>query len=378
MPIKFDSIRPYDDSDLPSVLPKLFNNKEFVDALVTFKFSAWPGVCRPFLNLVTRRYIRNKIANVHTLVGFQRLVEPYMTRMVNKTTDSFSVTGLDSLDSSVPYLFVSNHRDIALDPAFINWALHLSGQETVRIAVGDNLLKNEWVADLIRLNKCFIVKRSETDRRKKFAAAKLLSEYIEFTLKNDRQHIWIAQREGRAKDGNDITNPAIISMLALNKPKTTDFSAYIQSLRIVPVSISYEFDPCDISKAKELHQFELEGCYDKPDNEDMRSIVNGITGQKGNVHLHFGAVVSDEFENARQVADYIDDAILSGYRSFTTGVTAAKMLNLKNGKFELSTETEVSLQAAQRYLQTRLEKLSEPEQIKLLTMYANAFLKQST
>ena len=198
MPNRFDSIRPFDDSDLSVVLPKLFNNKEFIDSIVAFKFSAWPRFMRPTLGFFTRHYIIKQITKVKTHRDFQRLVEPYMERMINTTTESFTVSGLDKLDLSQACLFISNHRDIALDPAFVNWALHINGLDTVRIAVGDNLLKKEWVADLIRLNKCFIVKRSATDRREKLSAAKLLSEYIEVSLNAEQQHIWIAQREGRA------------------------------------------------------------------------------------------------------------------------------------------------------------------------------------
>lgn len=372
---KFDSIRPFDDADLPSILPKLFNNQEFIMSLVAFKFSGWPRFMRPALRVVTRRYIIKQIANIKTLRGFQRLVEPYMEHMINKTTDSFTITGIDQLDLSQACLFISNHRDIALDPAFVNWALHINGQDTVQIAVGDNLLKKEWVADLIRLNKCFIVKRSASDRREKLAAAKLLSEYIEFTLNTQQQHIWLAQREGRAKDGNDLTNPAILSMLALNKPKTATFTDYIKSLRIVPVSISYEFDPCDISKAKELQQVELEGSYDKPDNEDVKSIVNGITGQKGRVHLHFGQVLNTEFANAKEVAAHLDTAILQGYQPFASGSVAAAMLNGDNKTAE-SAETDNQNQLASNYLQSRLINLTKAEQDKLLNMYACAFLKK--
>ena len=378
MPTKFDSIRPFDDADLTVVLPKLFNNKEFINSIVAFKFSAWPRFMRPALGFITRHYIIKQINKITCLRGFQRLVEPYMEQMISTTTESFTVSGLDKLDLSKACLFMSNHRDIALDPAFVNWALHINGQDTVRIAVGDNLLKKEWVADLIRLNKCFIVKRSATDRREKLAAAKLLSEYIEFTLNTEQQHIWIAQREGRAKDGNDTTNPAILSMLALNRSKGAEFSEYMQTLRIVPVSISYEFDPCDISKAKELQKLEQEGCYDKPDNEDIRSIVNGITGKKGRVHIHFGEVLAAEFNNAKEVAGHIDQQILQGYKSFSTGPIAAKMLDSDNHTFDVDdAESEQYRQVASEYLQSRLVGLSTAEQNKLLNMYACAQFRRT-
>jgi hypothetical protein len=326
----------------------------------------------PLLKIATRRYILQKKRGIANLRDFQRLVEPYIERMIKTTTESFTITGLDTIDLSKACLFVSNHRDIALDPAFVNWALHINQQDTVRIAVGDNLLHNEWVADIIRLNKCFIVKRSATDRREKLKAAKLLSEYIEHTLKQDSQHIWIAQKEGRAKDGNDLTNPAIISMLCLNKPKSTEFTEYVNQLRIVPVPISYEFDPCDVSKARELRQLEQEGSYDKPDNEDMRSIINGITGQKGRVHIHFGEQVNGEFENAKEVAEQIDQQILAGYKPFSTGVVAAAMLS-DDSNDKASLENHPS---THDYLNSRLQYLSQPEQAKLLAMYAAPYQRQ--
>ncbi|MGO4891387.1 1-acyl-sn-glycerol-3-phosphate acyltransferase [Flavobacterium sp. W21_SRS_FM6] len=375
MNAKFDAIRPFDDADLPRVLTQLFNNDEFISTLVAFKFASWPRFSRPLLAYLTRLYIKSKIGQIRSLRGFQRLVEPYMQQMIDTTTKAFTVSGLDQLDLSKTCLFVSNHRDIALDPAFVNWVLHINKQDTVRIAVGDNLLKKEWVADLIRLNKCFIVKRSAPDRREKLAAAKLLSEYIHYTLNVEQQHIWIAQREGRAKDGNDVTNPAIISMLTINKPKELEFSDYLQQLRIVPVSISYEFDPCDISKAKELQQIDLLGTYDKPDNEDMRSIVNGITGQKGRVHVHFGQVLPAGFENAKQVAEHLDREILLGYQCFSTGKAAALMLH--NRLSEAANEDD-ELQQAITYLRERLARLNEQEQQKLLQMYSNAWQKQQS
>ena len=139
---KFDAIRPFDDADLPRVLQSLFNNPEFINTIVAFKFSAWPRFIRPLLAKLTRRYIISQIGSITSLRGFQKvLVEPYMQRMIDTTTSSFTVSGLEQLDLSQACLFVSNHRDIALDPAFVNWVLHINQQDTVRIAVGDNLLK---------------------------------------------------------------------------------------------------------------------------------------------------------------------------------------------------------------------------------------------
>jgi len=378
---KFDEIRPYNTAELPSVLKLLVSNHEFLNTLVKARFSKWPTFTLPFLVFFIKMYVTNKVSTIHRLSDFQKLVEPYVKRMIKKTTTSLAVSGLDGLDTSKPCLFVSNHRDIALDPAFVNWVLHINGQDTVRIAVGDNLLSEKWIADLIRLNKCFVVQRSVEGRREKLAAAKLLSEYIQHSLKIDKQHIWIAQREGRAKDGIDITNPAIISMFALHKPKSMEFGEYVSQLRIVPVSISYEFDPCDANKAKELCQATKEGRYEKPDNEDMRSIVNGITGQKGRVHVHFGKLVGNEHENAKQVAQYIDDEILDGFCIFSTAQVALDLLNAKltnkdGSNNTLNNKYNVKQLTAYTYLTNRLESLESNEQETLLAMYANPLLRK--
>ncbi|WP_412972563.1 1-acyl-sn-glycerol-3-phosphate acyltransferase [Glaciecola sp. MF2-115] len=376
MTSKFDEIRPYNNEDLPDVLEKLVNNKEFIQTLVAFRFARWPKITKPFIGFVIKRIVSKKIKTINSLREFQRLVEPYMHRMISKTTKGLNITGLETLDLSKPCLFVSNHRDIALDPAFVNWALHINGQDTVRIAVGDNLLSKDWVADVIRLNKCFVVQRSVEGRREKLAAAKLLSEYIHHSLTSEKQHIWIAQREGRAKDGVDVTNPAIVSMLAMNKPKGVDFADYIAELRIVPVSLSYEFDPCDVSKAKELCQKEQDGAYDKPDNEDMKSIVNGITGKKGRVNVHFGKLVGDQFASTKEVAAFLDKEILAGYQTYATSEIALQRLG-ETVSAKLNTAPAAELEKARVYLDSRLEMLNPQEQEKLLRMYANPLIRLS-
>jgi hypothetical protein len=378
MPSKFDEIRPYNDSDLPHVVKELVNNKAFIRTLVGFRFGKYPQFVKPIIGWFIKRLIAKKLDSVTSLAGFQVLVEPYMERMIKNTTTALSTTGLDTLDLSKPCLFISNHRDIALDPAFVNWALHMNGQDTVRIAVGDNLLKHDWVADILRLNKCFVVQRSVEGRREKLAAAKLLSEYIHHSLKHDKNHIWIAQREGRAKNGIDITNPAIISMLTLNKPKETNFADYIADLRIIPVSISYEFDPCDVSKAKELYKADKEGTYNKPDNEDMKSIVNGIQGNKGKVNVHFGKLAGSQFENVKAVASFIDDEILTGYQTFSTSHVAIEQLGLEQKDTPIDTQhiDITSKKKATRYLESRLSPLNKEEQKILLEMYANPLIRK--
>lgn len=384
MPSKFDEIRPYNDSDLPNVLKELVDNEAFIRTLVGFRFAKWPTFTKPLLGAGIKYLVAKKFQKTNTLRDFQLMVEPYMERMIKTTTSALTVTGLETLDLSKPCLFVSNHRDIALDPAFVNWVLHINGQDTVRIAVGDNLLKNNWVAHLLRLNKCFIVQRSVAGRREKLAAAKLLSEYIHYSLKNSNKHIWIAQREGRAKDGIDVTNPAIVSMLLLNKPKEMSFGDYVADLRIIPVSISYEFDPCDISKAKELDKQAQNGSYDKPDNEDMQSIVSGITGEKGRVNVHFGKLVGAQCTDAKAVSTYLDAEILAGYQTFSTSAAALNLLKkeVQDPSLDFSPQDadeqshSSSMRKAETYLSKRLESLKGSQRIRLLQMYANPLIRK--
>jgi 1-acyl-sn-glycerol-3-phosphate acyltransferase len=385
MTSKFDEIRPYNNADLPLILSSLVQQKEFIDTLVAHKFAKWPSVTKPVLAFFTKWFVVKEASKIQNIKEFQALIEPYIKRMIKTSTTSLSVSGLDTLDLSKPCLFMSNHRDIALDPAFVNWVLHINGKDTVRIAVGDNLLRRNWVADLFRLNKCFVVKRTVEGRREKLNAAKLLSEYINHSLKVDQQHLWIAQREGRAKDGIDTTNNAILSMLSMHKPKDLDFGDYMSQLRIVPVSISYEFDPCDINKAKEMHRAEKTGAYDKQDNEDMQSIVEGITGQKGRVHIHFGKLLGSAYTNTKEVAKYLDDEILAAYNTFSTAHAAISLLkNYPNYEYlsqfsqenELDNQEQDNLSVAHQYLETRLGQLNIDEQQKLLCMYANPLLRK--
>lgn len=370
MTSKFDSIRPYKDEDVAAVLNKARKNHALIAAMVAFKFSSWPMFIRPALRFFTAIRLRKTLKSVKKVRDFQSIVDPYIQHMISDTTESFNLSGLDKLDLSAPCVFISNHRDIVLDPALLAWALHINGHDTVRIAVGDNLLKEQWIADLLRLNKCFIVKRSAPTRREKLADAKLLSEYISASLIQDKQHIWIAQREGRAKDGNDLTNPAIISMLTMYKGAEESFADYIRKLRLVPVSISYEFDPCDIHKAIELSHKSKNGAYEKHESEDINSIKAGITGPKGKVHLHFGEIIQRELATARDVADYLDRQIQCNYKIYPTNIAAARLLNMPLAEPPLREWNEQQLSIAEQYLQQRISGLDEDVAVQLLSMYA--------
>jgi 1-acyl-sn-glycerol-3-phosphate acyltransferase len=358
----FDDIRPYRDEEVPTVLARVLADKEFLDALVRFRFPSLPSVMLKMLRPVVRGQLKIQTRNVHDVKSFQAVIENYMQRMITSTSAGLTVSGLQNLDAQQAYLFISNHRDIAMDPAFTNWALWHNGMDTVRIAIGDNLLTKPFASDLMRLNKSFLVKRGETAPKKIYVALKQLSAYIHHSIVNEKSSVWIAQREGRAKDGLDRTEEAIIKMFAISKPKEQAFADFVRELNIVPVSISYEWDPCDVAKARELYEKATHGSYQKDTHEDVQSIAAGIAGDKGRVHVSFGEVLHADFDTPEAVAAEIDRQVIGNYKLFPSNYLAAKTLGEKT-----PLQNELSSQAFdQRFAQC-------PEQYRpyWLAMYAN-------
>jgi hypothetical protein len=254
-----------------------------------------------------------------TVDDVQIQLRPLLANMVIRTA-RLSSDGLDGLDSAESWLFVSNHRDITLDPALTNQILYDAGHRTLTIAIGDNLLKERWVADLMRLNKSFIVKRALSGPRELLAASRQLAGFIRAMVTNNQGPVWIAQREGRAKDGIDTTEPAVIKMLSLARDRQTETIAdVLPTLKIVPVAIAYELDPCDAAKAAELA---AGAGYVKSEQEDVLSIGQGITGQKGCVHLSFGEPLSVEHLDVNAVVEAIDMHIRCRYLLFETALWA--------------------------------------------------------
>lgn len=323
---RFDDIRPYRDDEVRAVLAQVLADDELYSALTGFLLGQQPAWLKKLATPIIRWKLKHDTRHMNSVRDFQQLVERYMLRMIESTTSRLSVSGLENLQHDQAYLFVSNHRDIAMDPAFVNWVLWHAGFDTVRIAIGDNLLTKPFASHLMRLNKSFLVKRGETAPKKIFAALKQLSYYIYHSVVEAKQHVWIAQREGRAKDGRDLTEEAIIKMFAMSKPKEQSLSDFIGALNIVPVAISYEWDPCDVMKARELYTKETEGSYQKDTHEDVQSIGMGIAGEKGRVHLHFGQPLSGEFADTEAVAREIDRQILSGYTLFPSNFLAVREL----------------------------------------------------
>lgn len=323
-------IRPYTDQEVSAVLKHLSHDSELLDALTRFRLPRMAKWAPPIARALAGHAIRREVKGVTTVRDFQMRIANYMDRMIRTTTDAFEVAGLDKLNPDGAYLFIGNHRDISLDPAFVNYALYQAGRDTVRIAIGDNLLKKPYVTDLMRLNKSFIVPRSARGKRAMLAAYQQLSAYIRHSITEDNHSIWMAQREGRAKNGIDRTDPAIIKMLTMAKrhaERDMEFGDAIAELKLVPVSISYEYDPCDLQKAQELHDIATLGSYSKSEFEDIRSIVSGITGSKGRVQLRFGSPVGADMATPGEVAAEIDRQVIGGYRLFPSHYLALEALS---------------------------------------------------
>ena len=321
---EFDAIRPYRDDEVPAALQRVLQDRELLQTLAGYRFprlNRWlPAVTRGVISAALRRELRG----VDSIEGVQHRLEPWLDKVIERSALTVTYSGLENLSKTRPHLFLANHRDIAMDPAFVNYALYHGGHPTPRIAIGDNLLQRSFVSDLMRLNKCFIVHRSVSGRREKLAVYQTLSAYINHSIA-DGHSIWIAQAEGRAKDGRDRTDTAIIKMLCMSR-KSEDFASVVRSLNVVPVSIAYEWDPCDQMKARELEQRERTGNYSKQPGEDDSSIAKGLTGYKGRVHIAFGTPLTGDYADARAVAAEVDRQILGLYRLYPSNYLAAERL----------------------------------------------------
>lgn len=273
---------------------------------------------------------------------------------------------------------MSNHRDIVLDSAFVNYCLNDRGRNTCEIAIGSNLLKEPWVKKLVRLNKSFIVKRN-VPKHEMLEASKTLSAYISHALHDKQQSVWIAQREGRAKDGNDKTNPGLLKMFALHN--TGDLLDYLISLNITPISISYELDPCDYLKIPELLAKEKDEKYEKYDGEDEKHMALGMKGNKGRVHIEFTKPINEQIEAFRdiknrnellkKVAQVIDANIYRHYKLWDSNYIAYDILN--NSSKYANNYTEASKVKFVQYMDSRLKEYANIDDARriFLQMYSN-------
>lgn len=372
----FADIRPFNDSEVPEVLGRLLRDRELLDTLAARGAPGLASKIPALARLLVRFRLGRQLRGVKDVYGVQMVIKSFVERMIADTTGGFSVSGLENLDPQRAYLFMSNHRDIAMDPAFTNYALHQAGHQTLRIAIGDNLLTKPWVSDLMRVNKSFIVKRSVSGPRELLAASKNLANYMQHSLLQEQAPVWIAQREGRAKDGFDKTEPAVIKMIGMSRDKgSQSFGEHIASLGIVPVAISYELDPCDALKANELCELATSGEYEKGEQEDVASIGQGIAGQKGRVHVSFGTPLGDGFDNAAEVAAEIDRQVIKDYCLHPTNLYAYDMLYGEHAPRPNDLYLEEG-DCSQQQFEARINALPEAHRPHALAIYANAVVSK--
>lgn len=364
----YNDIRPYRDHEVSSVVDTLLSDNEFIDTLIALRgnrIAKWmPGLVRLF----ARRTMKSQLAGVTTVDGFQALVKPRLDRVV-EATSYFSYSGIEQLDSEESYLFISNHRDIVMDSAYANSVLVVEGHRTAQVAIGDNLLQKPWVSHLMRINKSFIVKRSLSGPKQQLAASKQLANFMRESIVENQGPLWIAQREGRAKDGNDRTEAAVLKMLTLSRDKSTESpDEVLGKLNIVPLTISYEIDPCDLMKARELA---FGPGYEKAPFEDLGSIAQGIQGQKGHVHIHFGTPLNQPSLSVPDAVSRIDDAMVSNYRLFKTNFWACEALG---HVMDESDRDAAEASITQSAFLARFDELSKAERQQALQMYAQPIL----
>jgi hypothetical protein len=376
---EFDAIRPYADTEVPAVLARLLADEAFLDILTQFRFPRLAAPLGWLLKPLIAYRLRLEFRDIRSVAALQEKIETYVDRTIERATDGVTYSGIERLQAGNAYLFLANHRDIVMDPAFVNYAVYHAGLPTPRIAIGDNLLQKPFVSDLMRLNKSFIVHRSISGRREKLAAYQLLSAYINHSIRTDGESIWIAQAEGRAKDGDDRTDSAILKMFHMSR-KGEPFADVIGALQMTPVSISYEYDPCDQAKARELFIRASTGNYSKAPGEDDQSIALGITGYKGRVHIHFSAPVTQGLEDSKQLAAEMDRQILSGYRLFPVHYLAYAMWNERDPELAVPAAAELfpaaELAAAQSEWHKRLANCPTEQQPYLILQYANPVRNQ--
>lgn len=376
---EFEAIRPYSDAEVPAVLQRLLSDDAFLGALVRYRFPRLAGPLGWLLKPLIAHRLAREVTGIRSVATLQDKFEPYVDHAIEKATDGVTYSGVNRLKPGCAYLFIANHRDIVMDPAFVNYAVYHAGLPTPRIAIGDNLLQKSFVSDLMRLNKSFIVHRSLSGRREKLAAYQTLSAYINHSIREDRQSVWIAQAEGRAKDGDDRTDSAILKMFHMSR-KDEPFAEMVRALHFIPVSISYEYDPCDLAKARELHTRASTGEYRKAPGEDDASIALGITGYKGRVHINFGAELEGEFSDAKQLAAELDRQILGNYRLFPVHYLAYEMSENRDPDLAVPTAESLfgseELEKARKEWNRRLEQCPAEQRPWLVLQYANPVLNQ--
>lgn len=315
---QFEDIRPYKAEEIPAAMERIANSSSF-PLLASY---VYPN------ELIEA--VKERIRNYKTVKAFQtETMRMVNQRVIEHSISAFSCSGLDKLNPNEHYLFVSNHRDIMLDSSLLQYYLVTKGFDTTEITFGANLMMNQLVVDIGKSNKMFKVERPSNNIKDFYRSSKHLSEYIRYVITEKGQSVWIAQRNGRTKDGNDATDQGIIKMFCMSCPE--DKIKAIDQLHIVPVAVSYEWEPCDILKTLEVYESQFSK-YTKKPGEDLNSILTGITQEKGRVHFELCDPIAyaelSKFENLtnneyhKAVARLLDSRINKAYRLYPNNYVA--------------------------------------------------------
>ena len=371
IPQEFDTIRPWEPEDLPEVYERLLSNPQFKQVLAYL----YPQV--PF------EMIAQKLKACKTNMEFQLAFAYDFVHGILKKAATGCEMDCAAIDNTRNYTFISNHRDIVLDSAILDVLLvDNKFKTTCEIAIGDNLLSLPWVKDLVRVNKAFIVERA-LSMRQMLMSSKRLSDYMHFAIKEKNENIWIAQREGRAKDSDDRTQKSILQMMSMGGEGS--IIDRLKLLHLVPLAISYEYDPCDYLKAKEYQQKRDDADWKKGPTDDLVSMQTGIFGYKGHVHYHAAPCLDEYLDSLdpdmpkqdlyNKVAAHIDHEIHSNYRLYPGNYVALDLL--ENTTSHASEYTEEDKQKFMKYIEGQLAKIDLPGKDeaylkeRILTMYAN-------
>lgn len=364
---KFDAIRPFYDSEMNDAILKVIDHP-MMKALMNFCFPE-----------VDDEIWKEQLRKTYSVRDFQcNFIYYGVKQVLEKSSDGLTTSGFEKLKENTTYLFISNHRDIVLDTTLLNASLFEHGLKMTSSAIGDNLVKKSFLKILAKLNRNFLVQRGLSPREM-LQSSKLLAEYMAQLLLHENSSVWIAQREGRTKDGNDETNPGVLKMIAMgsDEPNLMD---YFKKIKVVPVSISYEYDPTDALKMPQLLAEANNEIYIKEKNEDFKTLLSGIIGQKKRIHIHIGDVLDTEIDKIKTdfdtsnkqiqaLAQVIDDSILSSYKLWPTNYIAFDIVNNSNAHSHLYTQNEKLL--FERRLEMRIDHEHEVAKQSFLDMYAN-------
>lgn len=364
---KFDAIRPYYDTEVNTALHEIHDHP-MMKAIMNFTFP----------DLEDDEWM-DQLKRTHSIRDFQvNFIYPAVQMILKKSSEGLSTSGFENLDNHTAYLFVSNHRDIILDTSLLNFSLYNHGMMLTASAIGNNLVMKPLLLALSKLTRNFVVQRG-LPVRGLLESSKLVSEYIRECLLHENRSVWIAQREGRTKDGLDATHTGVLKMLAMAKDGITEMG-YLKQLKIVPVSMSYEYDPTDVLKMPELMAKSRAEVYVKSKNEDFVTLANGIIGQKKRIHIHVGKVIDQEIDaivaankviskQFQALGEVIDRQVLSNYKLWPTNYIAHDLLH-QNEEYSDSYTPEEK-HAFQERLHKGVDMTDEIAVKNFLAMYAN-------